>query len=350
MATHSANLQIPFERLIASLQPVTDALNLTVERKGDNGATLHLPGGALEVAPQQAGCALTLEAGDESQLTQLREAVTYYLTEQGLGERLTWRADKKAGLRPANLTTARIADSQRISPSFQRLRLEGDFARFRDGGLHFRLIFGPEGADWPVCDETGSAIWSGGPDAWHRPPYTIRAMDADAGWIDVDVVLHAGGRVTDWIAECRVGDEVALTGPGGKVPQIAGWIGYIGDETALPVIARMLDILPAETRGTACIFVPDLRDAQPLRHPEGVDLQWRLRSESDGPLTALRELSAPATDRFVFFAAEREEATAAREHLAAAGYGRGEFLAAAYWTAGWVPPDHQISRVTPKRG
>lgn len=344
MATHSARLHLPFERLVTALRPVAEALALPVEQAAGGTATVRLPGGALTVAAREAGCRLVLEAADEGRLAQLRERVTQFLSEQGLGDSLEWRADRRRA-RPGNLTLARIDSSIRLSPSFQRLRLSGDFARFRDGGLHFRLIFGPEGADWPMGDETGATVWPGGIDAWHRPPYTIRAMDPDCRWIDVDVVLHAGGRVTDWVALCRPGDRVALTGPGGKAPQIAGWIGYVGDETALPVIARMLEILPPDTRGAARIFVPDPRDAQPLRHPAGVDLRWLVRGRDGTPLEALTALSPPAADRFVFFAAERREAEAARAHLARLGLGRGEFHGAAYWTEGWIPPDYQVARL-----
>lgn len=355
MASHSAMLHLPFQRLVTALRPVTEALALPVAQEAEDSATVQLPGGALMIRVRDAGCRLVLEADDEGRLAQLREAVTHYLSEQGLGAALEWQADRRRA-RPDNLTIAVIDSSIRLSPSFQRLRLSGDFARFRDGGLHFRLIFGPEGADWPISDETGTTVWPGGIDAWHRPPYTIRAMDPECRWIDVDVVLHAGGRVTDWVAACRPGDRVALTGPGGKAPQIAGWIGYVGDETALPVIARMLEILPPETTGAARIFVPDLRDAQALRHPAGVDLQWLVRDADGGadggvdgsPLAALKGLTPPDTDRFVFFAAERQEAVAAREHLAGLGLARGEFHGAAYWTKGWVPPDCQVSRLSRK--
>lgn len=327
---------MPFERLAA----LAASFDLPM-RLSDQAVRVELPDGLLSVTAQGAGCRLVLEAPDAARLAELREGVTHYLAE-GLGAALEWQADRSPA-RPPNLTLARIEASTRLSPSFQRLRLAGDFRRFLDGGLHFRLIFGPEGADWPMDDETGATIWPGGIDAWHRPPYTVRRIDPAGAWIDVDVVLHQGGRVTDWVALCRPGDEVALTGPGGKAPQMAGWIGYIGDETALPVIARMLEILPADTRGAARIFVPDRRDAQALRCPAGVDLQWLVRGVDGGPADAVLGLTPPATDRYVFFAAERQEAAAARDHLVAQGFGRGEFHCANYWTAGWVPPACQVA-------
>ena len=50
--------------------------------------------------------------------------------------------------------------------------------------------------------------------------------------------------------------------------------------------------------------------------------------------STLAALAIPERDRFVFFAAERREAIAARDRLRAQGLGRGEFYASAYWVAG----------------
>lgn len=204
---------------------------------------------------------------------------------------------------------------------------------------------GPEGADLPSCDATGTTIWPGGIDVWHRPPYTVRAIAPDWGWIDVNIVLHEGGRVTDWSERARPGDRVALTGPGGKAPRQGGWVGYVGDETALPVIARALQNPQPETTGVARIFVPEDSDRQDLDCPGGVDLRWMVHGRDGTPLQALTSLQPPPEDRFVFFAAERQAAVAAREHLNGIGFQRGEFHAAAYWTQGWVPPGSQVQRL-----
>lgn len=339
MATQAAQLALRFEVVVGLLQPVLKALDLRMLRDGAGGAQVDLPGGRLLLVQDNADTRLTLEAVDEARLARLRDAISHYAGDHGL----CWQADRQP-CRPENFSLARIARNERLSPSFRRLRLAGDFARFREGGPHFRLIFGPEGADWPHCDQTGATIWPGGVDVWHRPPYTVRALDPEARWLDVDVVLHDGGRVTDWAGRSRPGDLVALTGPGGKAPQAAGWVAYIGDETALPVIARRLETLPRQTRGVARLFVADPRDRQPIAHPAGVDLQWR--HHRDGrPLDEITALTPPASDRFVFFAGERAQAAAARDRLGEAGFQRGEFHAAAYWTEGWVPPPDQVARL-----
>lgn len=70
-----------------------------------------------------------------------------------------------------------------------------------------------------------------------------------------------------------------------------------------------------------------------LARPAGVHVHWHLRAGGAGPLDALRGLELPARERFVFFAAERREAFAARDWLRERGFQRGESFASTYWTA-----------------
>lgn len=314
-------------------------LGLTV-LEPESGLQVVLEYGVFTISGSTSGCDLLLRADNEARLHDLRDTLNLYFENSGLREHLNWAADR-TGTRPANLTIAHIENVRRISPSFFRVRLDGDFRRFEKDGLHFRLLFGPEGADWPMADATGSTIWPGGIDAWHRPPYTVRAIDPECRWIDMDIFIHEGGRVTDWVKQVTPGEEIAMTGPGGAKPRRAGWVGYVGDETALPVIARALETLPDAARGQARIFIPQEADRQEIPVPPGVTLEWITRNGQSDPLSALRELAPPDGDRFVFFAGEREDAKAARAHLEGLGFARTEFTTAAYWTDGWVPPADQ---------
>lgn len=226
------------------------------------------------------------------------------------------------------LTLARVQEVQQISPSFRRVRLTGDFRAFHSGGLHFRFLFGPPGAPLPLVTDEGLDL-PGGTGAWHRPAYTIRALDPDGRWLDTDVFLHDGGRVTAWTQTLQGGETVALSGPGGGGTSSAPWQGLIGDETALPVILRMIEVLPPDTRGRALIHIPDARDAQPVALPPGFRLDW---VTSEDPPALLRHLWPPAAGRFVFFAAEKAEAEAARSWMTAHGLDKTESRAAAYWS------------------
>lgn len=315
-------------RKIASLweKPVKD---------DDDSLEITLEDARIFLCAQEEGTTLLLEAARESELQMLRDVLSDQLAGYGLSPE--WEG-AKAQSRPANQSLARVEKIERLSPSYTRVTLAGEtLARFASGGFHFRLLYGPEGAGWPFTDEHGVTQWPGGTAAWHKPVYTSRhiACDGEAATITFDVFRHAGGRVTEWTDRVRPGEEIVIMGPGGsgKVSG-AGWQAFIGDETAVPVIARFLEALPAATRGEAVLFVPEKGDVQELVHPAGVRVRWVLRSEDETPIDALEGLSIPATDRHVFFAAEKAEAVAARATLLERGLEKSESIAATYWTAG----------------
>lgn len=308
-------------------------------RRADQQAEIQLGFGALQARPEAAGLRLEISAEDASGLDRIRSVLDRMFAAEGLAAQ-GWQSPPATAAK-SRLIGAEFVSARQISPSYVRVRLRGDFAVFAAGGLHFRLLLGPEGAAAPRSTPESSIDWPGGIDVWHRPPYTVRVISPDADWLDFDVFLHDGGRVTEWVASVRPGEAVMLTGPGGRGVRQAGWIGLVGDETALPVILRALEVAGPDTRGHAMIMVPDLADAQPLGLPPGLRLDWVPRGAGQEPITLFRSLTPPDSDRFLFFAGERQQAEAAREHAKAIGLAAGEFHAVSYWTAGWVPPSGQ---------
>ncbi|HEY0214277.1 MAG TPA: siderophore-interacting protein [Paenirhodobacter sp.] len=284
--------------------------------------------------------ALLVRAADTAGLQVLRDFVTDTARQSGLDPE--WHERHRRG-RPANLCLARVVSVETLSPAFRRITIEGpDLAALLGGGLHFRLLLGPGGSDWPQIDEAGVTQWPGGAAVWHRPVYTVRDIDGAGAVTRVgfDIFLHVGGRVSAWSETLRVGDQIGLTGPsGGDVPAKTGWIGVFGDETALPAVARILAALPGDTVGQAVISVPSAADIQALSRPAGVALRWCLRGDAEDLLDALADLRPPATDRFVFFAASRTQASRARHILGGMGLTRQEFWAQAYWQDGDAPAE-----------
>lgn len=329
--------------------PAEIALPLICDKAGEFGAEVtrtetgaEIRGGsaAISVTSTPGSVALRIECDDAGELGEIRELVGSLVAGMGLPA-LQWQSPAPREGRKPRLTLASVVSVLRISPSFRRLRLAGDFEAFVTGGMHFRLLLGPDGADWPQPGSGGELIWPGGIDAWHRPPYTVRAIGPEADWIDVDIFLHDGGRITEWTADLSPGDPVALTGPGGRGVRQAGWLGLAGDETAMPVILRAIGAAAPETRGHAMILIGDPADAQEVHRPEGLQLDWVVRRPGVRLADLWCRLSPPAGDRFMFFAGERAEAQIARDHAQALGLGPADFHAAAYWTAGWEPPEGQ---------
>ena len=128
--------------------------------------------------------------------------------------------------------------------------------------------------------------------AEQRPPmrtYTIRALRREALEVDVDFVLHGvNGPASAWAMHAKVGDRLQMVAPnlafagdpGGyewKPPHGVRNVLLVGDETALPAIAGILEQL-ADQQPTlaveAFIEVPLQADCLPLRHSAATRLHW----------------------------------------------------------------------------
>ncbi len=331
MSVHiEALLPVPPDLALEEFDEHAREIGFEVENRA-GGLMIHLSGGDLEVIAEGEATRIRLIAPDMSMLQMLRDYLTEEISKTGLVPE--WQGHRAVG-RPDSHALVRVLRSERISPSYQRITVTGEgLARFDKGGLHFRLLFGPEGAAWPEADPNGVTQWPGGVGAWHRPVYTIRSLSAQCTELDFDVFLHEGGTVTGWALTTRPGDEIVLAGPsGGAGGKAAAWQGFVGDETAVPVIARLLEDLPQDAAGQAVLIVPQAADVQQLTHPPGVALTWILREAGASAVGALDLLQIPGGDRSVFFAAEAGEAQEARRLLSARGLSKAEISAAAYWT------------------
>ena len=135
-----------------------------------------------------------------------------------------------------------VRQVQRLSPHMLRITLGGDDLQgFTSLGFddHVKLIF----AD-PATGQT--ALSTDGP----RPPmrdYTPRHFDAVAQTLEIDFALHDAGPATQWAEQATPGQQIGVGGPRGSLVIPLAFDGYllVGDDTALPAIARRLAELPA---------------------------------------------------------------------------------------------------------
>ena len=329
--SHSALVAMTGPALLDPLAAIAERNGVGVDRRG-NAMIIDAPLGDVRFDPTDKGTKLTLTAPTPAELQLLTDLYAQRLSDLSLGVPITWTS--RAGRMPLNQTVAAVIGVLPLSPNFARLRLAGDFKAFKtaNAGLHFRLLLNPDAQGWPSLDGDGLTQWPGGIETWHRPPYTVRRISDQGTWIDVDIVLHAGGRVTDWCDLIAPGDEVALHGPSGSKQPNAKWLGLIGDETALPVILRMIEDAPKGTAGQAFIATRHPDDAQQIETQADIGITWLDMADDGALLSALDKLDVPGTDRHIFFAAERTVAAQARDWLHWRGLaGRGS-KAAAYWS------------------
>lgn len=94
--------------------------------------------------------------------------------------------------------------------------------------------------------------------------------------LTIDVVVHDEGAAIDWLRAAEPGDEVAVSGPGRgeEIDTDADSYLLAGDETALPAIAQLLEVLPHSMPVAVHVEIatPDARLALP-DHP-GAEVTW----------------------------------------------------------------------------
>jgi NADPH-dependent ferric siderophore reductase len=198
---------------------------------------------------------------------------------------ILWRGDGDELASLPNLRTLTVASIRDLSRHIRRITFQSTGLKRFDtlAALHAKLLL-PRG-DKALCLPrlTGRGIIDWGADnerAWIRK-YTIRSIDAQAGTLDVDFVLHEhGGPGSRFAKEARPGDVIGMIGPGGGSAIPADWNLFVGDETALPAIARLIEALPSNARGVALLEVADTEDEQNICSPAAVEIVWLHRKSS----------------------------------------------------------------------
>jgi NADPH-dependent ferric siderophore reductase len=216
-----------------------------------------------------------------------------------------------------------VAAVERLSPAMLRLVLKGgDLEGFTSLSPDDHIkVFVPDGTG-------GTAMRD----------YTPRRHDAAAGRLWLDFALHDAGPATLWALSVKPGDTAEIGGPRGSAViggQIRHWV-LVGDETALPAIARRIEELPAGARVTCLVAVPSAADEQVFDTEADHRAIWVHRDSATDPVPVLAQLAEvdmiPGT--FVWIAAEAGVARALRDHFLDRGHPKAWMKASGYWMAG----------------
>jgi len=217
--------------------------------------------------------------------------------------------------RPMRLFRVRVARITDLTPSFRRFTFTGDdLHEYGDTGFDQRIkvVFPVEGGSLDTMPTEGEwySQWREMPAEERHPfrTYTTRAVRHDAREVDVDMVAHdVSGPASLWIRDARVGDEVMLAAPtihhGGAnlgldfvPPERTEQYLLVGDETAAPAIAVMLEQLPPSARGVVVLEVPDERDAPYLPAHPGFRVDVAGRGDGERHAHLLRAAAAHARE------------------------------------------------------
>lgn len=170
--------------------------------------------------------------------------------------------------------------------------------------------------------------------------YTIRSFNAAASEIDVDVFLHGDTVGSVWARTAQAGDEVGFIGPRHdyKGDHGADWQVLLGDESALPAIAAILESLPQNSRAYAFIEVTDSNDEVPLVIKAQASVQWLHRGSVPAKQSkmleqALRGFAWPEGNGYLWAAGEQHAMKAIRHYLThERQMPKHEFQTMGYWS------------------
>lgn len=230
-----------------------------------------------------------------------------------------------------------------LTPRMIRLTLEGDvFATWTvtEPGASFRMVVPrsssdalelPEwnGNEFLLADETRPAL------------RTFTPLRLAGNRMDVEIVRHAGGAISQWAEHVEPGAIAAVSGTGAGYwidPEASSFL-ILGDETAIPAIRTVLASLPRDVSVEVVVevLVSDAHVDLPA-HPNA-SVRWVEQADRPG-WELVRHVEQRAsfkqTDR-VWAAGEAAAMQGIRKHLKSVGVGRSSTHVRGYWKVPRTP-------------
>lgn len=203
-----------------------------------------------------------------------------------------------------------------------------------------RLLLPPPGHDTLVMP-----VWQGNqfelPTGERAPirTFTPRHLDTGKRELTLDVVLHEHGLASDWARAAAIGDEVAVSGPGRGYAIDLDASAYLlaGDESAIPAIGQLLEVMPPEMPVQVHVEVADPAARLALPHHPGTHLTWHDLPTGAPPGAALAAAIEALDDMppAVWVAGEAASVQRIRKHLFdVRGLTRSAATVRGYWKHG----------------
>lgn len=248
---------------------------------------------------------------------------------------------------PLRLRLAQVTAVEAISPRMRRITLGGEELKgfvSASADDHVKLFFPERGQDRPLLPSMGpeGAVFAPGAARPVMRDFTPRRFDANAGELVIEFVLHGHGAASAWAEQARPGQWIGVGGPRGSLIIPDDYDAYllIGDESALPAIARRLEEMAPGAVVFALVEVGDRREERHLPTAANARIDWLCRNGADdGAASALERglhaLELPSGDIHAWIAAEIDVARRLRRHLIdERGLARAQIKAAGYWRKG----------------
>jgi NADPH-dependent ferric siderophore reductase len=152
--------------------------------------------------------------------------------------------------------------------------------------------------------------------------YTPRRYSPEANELEIEFFVHGNGPGAQWAKQACAGQKLTIGGPRGSLllPYTFDWYLMIGDESALPSIARRLEELPSQSRSVVIAEVEDKTQEIPLKTTGSAEIHWVHRNGApagnpEALKNAVSRVQFPAGDYFAWISTEKSCAMAIKDLL-----------------------------------
>lgn len=235
-----------------------------------------------------------------------------------------------------------------LTPHYIRVYLQGpDVQELADTtiGINNKILIPPRGAQeihFPELDPE-TRRWK--PQDPAIAPvvrtYTHRGINLEKNEIWIDFIAHGDeGPASAWAIRAEKGDVLGVMMKKGKKELYTPADNYLllGDATAVPVLACILEDLPATAKGTCIIEVHGPEDEQVIETQAAIDFIWVHNphpQKGSDLVEVFKQQNLPEQNRFAYVAAEFSTVKSIRNYLRKElKWERDELYAYSYWKSG----------------
>jgi len=279
-------------------------------KRQSGGADITSEYGHVRLRRCPAGLSIEATAPTASELSVIRTFIADHLFEFAADAQIEWSGQGSTDTVPANFQEVFVQRVEAVTPRMRRVvfRASRLSTLLNWSHHHVRLLFPPEGRvpHWPRQSTSGRLNWPGGDDVLSSRVYTIRWVDERTSTFAVDFVMHhetASGPGVAFAHRARPGATVGLVGPGGGGTPTGKKLLLLGDETALPAIARIVESVAGQATIQAVVEVNDITETAYLSPAPSLQVDWLPRN------------GRPAGDPTMFLAALENHVKDKPQHL-----------------------------------
>lgn len=247
----------------------------------------------------------------------------------------------RARREPPPFRRVSVASLEPVTPRLTRVTFAGDELEgleVNEPAASVRLLVPHQGEELTLPTWNGNEFLRADGSRPFIRTFTPRRFDPDVPKLDLEIVVHDEGAVSDWVRSARPGDRAAVSGTGRGYriePEVESYL-LAGDESAIPAICQIVESLDPKVGVSVIIEVADRVAQLDLPPHPGTRAEWVLQSDDPGDaLVAAVAASDIHDEGRVWVAGEAAAVQRIRRHLFdERGLSRRQATVRGYWKRG----------------